>query len=311
MNGSAQLVHDALLYGTDEELVAAAVMATTRSNAAILRDAFGADAGAVRFIDRDDWYQRPAGTVAGWKGKLDEAIAGGHRRVRFVGEVRFGVGDQQQSWIRYESALNRVFSDAPAWILCPYDLRTLEPAVLDGALLTHPAVLAPVRQRSTAYQAPEQLLGTLPEPMPEVAGAPIVQLPIHENVSAVRHAVRTVAARDGWLPPERLADLLLALSEVVANSLRHGHGRRHLRLWLLEATVVCEVSDEGGGPTDPLTGYRPPRPGAEDGMGLWIAKQLCDALAWRTYTDGTVVRFTIGAGTSRTVPAGHVPVVIG
>jgi hypothetical protein len=41
---------------------------------------------------------------------------------------------------------------------------------------------------------------------------------------------------------------------------------------------VCEVSDHGGGLDDPLAGYVPPREGALDGAGLWVARQFASRL---------------------------------
>src|SRR3989337_563891 len=95
----APLTHDAMFYGSDEEFVSAlvpfvrtglehgdaVVAAITRSNIALLRDALGADAPTVAFIDRDEWYKRPAITVAGWQRLLAQATARGHRRQRLIG----------------------------------------------------------------------------------------------------------------------------------------------------------------------------------------------------------------------------------
>src|SRR5918993_2268117 len=104
MPRSATLIHDAMFYGSDEEFVTAlvpfarrgfehgdaVVAAVTRPNIALLREALGADASAVSFIDRDGWYQRPATTVAGWQRLLSDATDRGHRRMRLIGEVGFG-----------------------------------------------------------------------------------------------------------------------------------------------------------------------------------------------------------------------------
>ena len=139
---SPTLAHDAMFYGSDREFAAAltpfvrdglaggdaVVAAVTVANAGVLRDALGPDAAAVTFIDRDQWYQRPASTVAGWHGLVQDATSRGHRHVRLIGEVGFGVEERHPTWTRYESAVNRVFADAPAWIVCPYDSRAL-PAV--------------------------------------------------------------------------------------------------------------------------------------------------------------------------------------
>ena len=102
-----------------------------------------------------------------------------------------------------------------------------------------------------------------------------------------------VIAAGGWSGLDRGDDLILAMSEIVTNSIRYGRGRRELRVWTDRETVTCEVSDDGNGPADPLIGYRPPRPDTIGGRGMWIAQQLCDALAVTRSGGSTVVRFAV------------------
>ena len=308
MSGPPQLRHDALVYGSDEELVAtvvpfvrdglaqghAAVVAVTTPNIALLREACGPDSDAVTFISRDEWYRRPASTVAGWKSLLDRAVERGHAQVRIVGEVAFGDNDRHSSWTRYESALNGVFHSAPAWIVCPYDTRTLPTSVLDSARQTHPGVLtATRREHSSLYRTPEEFLSAVGEPLPPVEGEPAIRMKIGDSLAAIRTMVHAAATAGGWLTAERIGDLLLALNEVIANSLRHGRGERALSVWAPGSAVVCEVTDEGSGPADPLVGYRPPVDRADGGMGLWMARQVCDALAIDTVDGVTRVRLAI------------------
>lgn len=70
-----------------EQAVAAAV---TPTNIALLRDALGVDASEVTFLDRDDWYQRPATTVAGWHRLLVDAADRGCPQIRLIGESSSG-----------------------------------------------------------------------------------------------------------------------------------------------------------------------------------------------------------------------------
>jgi anti-sigma regulatory factor (Ser/Thr protein kinase) len=302
------VMHDALLYGSDNDLVAAAVpfvqdglasgdavvVAVTPSNVDLLHEAMGPDADAVRFIDRTEWYVRPAGTVAGWKAEVDGAVGRGHRLVRIIGEVNFGAGGRPASWTRYESVLNRVFADTPAWIVCPYDTRSLPDTILDSARHTHPTLITGAgRRASPGYVTPEQYLTAVPEPLPPLTGQPTVTLKIGESVAAVRHAVRAAATAGTWLARDRLTDLLAALSEVVTNSLLHGKGERMLSVWAHHGAVVCEVTDQGDGPVDPLAGYRPPSDHTNGGMGLWIARQVCDAVSIENVDGVTRVHLAI------------------
>jgi anti-sigma regulatory factor (Ser/Thr protein kinase) len=309
MLAGGQLIHDALFYAGDEGFVAgvapilrdgiarghACVVAATRHNNDLLRDDLGGAADTVAFIDRDDWYRRPARTVFGWKRLVDEAVGDGHPYVRIIGEVRFGDGDEHATWARYESALNLIFDAAPCWITCPYDVRTLAPTVVADAQRTHPTVVyAPdARELSGAYQSPEQFLTALPEPHPLVHGQPAVHILADRSLAEVRRVARRAVTEGGWLDGNQLEDFILALSEIVANSMRYGRGERAVYLWPTSTSLVCEVTDEGDGPTDPLAGYRPPEDSAQVGRGMWIAQQLTDAMSVDTSGGRTRVRFAI------------------
>ncbi|NUT33490.1 MAG: sensor histidine kinase [Hamadaea sp.] len=298
------LTHDALLYRGGAEFLAATVpflrdgldqhhacvVAVQRHNAEPLRAALGRRAADVTFLDRDAWYRRPAVTVQGWKRLLDEALEEGRTQVRIIGEVRFGPAERHASWTRYESALNAVFADAPAWIICPYDVDAMPAAVLRDARRTHPELLTPVRAPSADYQRPEDLLAAMPEPVRATAGPPTLDLRFGPSATHLRERVRAAARH---LPQASRDALIIVVGEVAANSLRHGRGPRRARLWLGPDGVVGEVTDHGSGPADPLTGYRPPAGATARGWGLWVAHQLCDALAIEHRDGLTRVRFAL------------------
>jgi anti-sigma regulatory factor (Ser/Thr protein kinase) len=100
-------------------------------------------------------------------------------------------------------------------------------------------------------------------------------------------------ATSPWFGSDRLDDLVLAVSEIAANSICHGRGHRELRVWIAEHAVVCEVVDEGPGLSDPLAGFRPPDEGSTRGRGLWMAHQLCDSLAVDRSDATTRIRLAI------------------
>ncbi|MFB9317941.1 anti-sigma factor RsbA family regulatory protein [Cryptosporangium minutisporangium] len=307
MTTSIHLSHEALFYGDDDELVAgvlpfvraglaqdqAVAAAVTMDNMTLLRGALGGDAAAVSFIDRDEWYQRPATTIAGWQRILAEANKRGHREVRLIGEVGFGTVDRHPTWTRYESALNSVFADAPASILCPYDTRALPAAVLADARRTHPVVSDPNRRDSDAYVAADRLLREVRESVPTAVGEPVLVMPVGASASPARRAVLGLLTGHDWADQHRLDDLRLVVSEIVCNSILHGGGHRELRVWISDQVVVCEVSDDGPGLPDPLIGYRPPVRTLTGGRGLWLARQLCDALSVETADGQTRVRFAV------------------
>ncbi len=304
-----RLTHDALFYADDTEFTAALgpfirdglahgdalICAVTRGNIEVLQAHLGGDADRLTFIDRDEWYRRPAATIAGWQRLLGEAMDAGHGYVRIVGEVAFGEADRHPTWTRYESALNELFAAAPAWIVCPYNTRTLAPQVLSDAMRTHAGVFDPVRRPSDDFQPTRELFAQITETLPEAMGALAVEVVIDDltGLPPARQAVTRAAAATG-AEPQRIEELQLVVSELVGNSLRHGAGKRRLCLWISEHSFTGEVTDEGDGFGDPLAGYQAPGTGTAGGWGLWLSQQLCDQLAIVRDNGITRVRFRIG-----------------
>jgi anti-sigma regulatory factor (Ser/Thr protein kinase) len=112
------------------------------------------------------------------------------------------------------------------------------------------------------------------------------------RLGEVRHQVRRRLAEAG-LPEQQAGDFLVAVSEAMANALRHGAGNGTLRLWR-NGLVVCEVSDDGTGfpdgpPDRPLHRPGPRQPG---GRGLWLAQQYSDELRVDSGPWGTNVRLS-------------------
>lgn len=108
------------------------------------------------------------------------------------------------------------------------------------------------------------------------------------DLAAVRRTVRTCASRAG-LSSERTDDLVLAASELAANSVDHGGGRGSLRTWHHAGAVVVEVSDRGH-IADPGAGSEAPTADSERGRGLWMARHLTDRFLLHTGSHGTTAR---------------------
>jgi anti-sigma regulatory factor (Ser/Thr protein kinase) len=96
-------------------------------------------------------------------------------------------------------------------------------------------------------------------------------------------------ARAAGLTEGRANDLVLAVSEVAANTLRHTQSAGTLTIWREAAELLCEVQDEGT-ITDPLAGQRRPGPDATGGHGLWLVYQVCDLVELRSDETGTTIR---------------------
>ncbi len=108
------------------------------------------------------------------------------------------------------------------------------------------------------------------------------------DLSQVR-ALVLQQARTAGLTEGRANDLVLAVSEVAANTLRHTKSSGTLTVWHDDNEIVCEIRD-GGTISDPLVGTRRPAPDALGGHGLWLVRQVCDLVELNSDANGTTVR---------------------
>jgi anti-sigma regulatory factor (Ser/Thr protein kinase) len=112
-----------------------------------------------------------------------------------------------------------------------------------------------------------------------------------------------VAAHAGALGADEdvTVQVLIIAGELAANAIRHGGGHGRLRLWAADGYLTCEVSDSGGGLTDPhAAGTREPSPAALGGRGLWIVRQIAARVTVDSGPHGT----TIAASVAVPVPGG-------
>jgi anti-sigma regulatory factor (Ser/Thr protein kinase) len=114
---------------------------------------------------------------------------------------------------------------------------------------------------------------------------------LHFGRSELAQARELVAqeADEANLSSGRTTDLVIAVNELVANSVRHGGGGGKLQVCREDDTLVVEVRDCGQ-IDEPLIGREPPAPLARAGRGLWMVNQLCDLVQIRTGPEGTDVR---------------------
>ncbi|MGH3341324.1 MAG: anti-sigma factor RsbA family regulatory protein [Carbonactinosporaceae bacterium] len=305
-----RLIHQALLYSSDEEYLAATagfardglrqgdpvLITTTPSNIVLLQGELGRDAAAAEFIDSSEWHQVPPWTLAAYHRYITRhAPASG--RVRVVGEPVWSGRNacEVREWTRFESVLNVALAASPAWIICLYDTRILPSGVTAGAVRTHPELLeASGRMPSPGYVDPAQLSAQwdrdeLPEPPADlVEEMAFTGRDLREvRVRVLEHARATA------VPEERAQGLALAANEVATNAVTHGGGRGVLRMWAQDDEAVCEISDDGGRMDHAFPGYLPPTLDSVDGFGLWMARQLCTLVQIRSVPSGTVVRMHV------------------
>ena len=108
------------------------------------------------------------------------------------------------------------------------------------------------------------------------------------DLAAIRAIVQRYAVKAG-LTEARAIDLVLAVSEVAANTVRHAKSPGNLQVWYDDSEIVCQIHDEGK-ITDPLAGRRPPSLDARGGHGLWIVNEVCDEVEISPDEGGTTIR---------------------
>jgi anti-sigma regulatory factor (Ser/Thr protein kinase) len=177
------------------------------------------------------------------------------------------------------------------WLACPYDTAALDPAVVDDARGTHPLVRtnghAEPSDRYRGVAAAELLAEPLPPPV-----GPTAEMAFGRTLVLLRRFVAEQVRHltDDRLDRRSLQDVVLAVEELGANSVRYGGGGGTVRIWREGETLLCEVSDQGH-ITDPLVGRRRPDERQLGGRGLWLVHQLCDLVQVRSSpATGTITR---------------------
>jgi anti-sigma regulatory factor (Ser/Thr protein kinase) len=306
--------HDALLYDSPAELVEGAVpflldglaagdatvVATSADTADVLLDALDGDP-RVHVLERADVYRaRTPTAITTFRALAEQRVAEGVARVRVVGEVDFGPTERDWlEWQRYESVINDALAGWPLWGLCVFDTQRLPDPLLDSALRTHSHTVGTNgRAPNPTFTEPADYLRSLRVPAEPLEESP-PRLWAHDvaDFIGLRHAV---AAELGTVdaPPDLIEDFLLAVDEMTSNALRHGGPPVSLRLWTADDRIVCSIRDRGPGFDDPFAGYGPAHGDdlSRGGMGLWLARQLCDHVDIASDDDGVAVRLTVRLG---------------
>lgn len=268
------------------------LVAVSPSRIKLLSEALGPAADQVRFIDMTRLGGNPARIIPMWR---DVVQRSGGASIRGIGEPVWAGRRPAElaEALLHEALLNLAFVDGPDLLLrCPYDATALGEAIVRDAHLRHPTVLeGGVRVCGVGYhgagEAATEFAGTLPEPAAECI-VEIVEFADMAAIRMLRVALGEQAQRLG-IQSDRAADLMIAMHEIAANSLRHGGGRGTLRLWADAVTVVCEIIDHGH-IDQPLVGRIRPTTDQLSGRGVWLANQLCDLMQIRSSACGTTVR---------------------
>ncbi len=292
--------HGALIYADADDFLAGtvpflrealeagdpALVAVSAANTALLEGELGDDAAPIRFAAMEELGRNPARIIPFWREFLDE---NGGRPVRGIGEPVWPGRELAEidECERHESLLNVAFSPPPAWsLLCPYDGRALGDEVLEKVAGSHGSVChGGVHQRSGEYVAGRDCFAGELSGRPD--GAETFEFD-RDKLAGVRRRVERAAERAGLAAPDT-ADIVIAASELAANSVAHGGGSGTLRSWHKDGRLLVEFEDRGS-IEEPLAGRLRPQPTQEGGRGLWLANQLCDLVQIRSRPGRTTVR---------------------
>lgn len=297
--------HSALLYRDAAEFLAGVVpfllggLAEGASVGAALpgphldlvRSGLGDRADEVRLFDMADVGRNPGRILA----EVMHEVVGSRPEApsRIVDEPVWPgrTGLEYPACVQHEVLVNLAFTGRPVTVLCPYN-ALLPASVLADAAATHPCLVQDgVARPSTAY-APATAMSRTVGPLPEPPLAAVFAFD-GPRLAAARRFVRTEAVAAG-LEGDRVFDLVLALGELAANSIRHGGGRGTVRVWTETAEdggdlLVAEVADAGR-LDDPLAGRRPATPHQLNGRGLLMVHHLADLVRTSTGPGGTTTR---------------------
>ncbi|MFF3444269.1 anti-sigma factor RsbA family regulatory protein [Streptosporangium sp. NPDC002721] len=305
VDAASELIHQALIYDTDRAFLSATtafcldglarddrvLAVTTEANIELLRAGLGGVADRVEFVDAREWYDAPGRTLAAYDAYVN-THSPAHRRIRVIGEPVWHGRDERQEaeWTRYEAMLNVAFAGSPAWIVCPYDTRTLPGRVVADARRTHPDLLVGGDSRaSPEYGDPAAFTHSADRrPLPPPPAGTAATVRFDADLSLMRRWVSAWAVTAG-LPDGQIDKLLLAVNEVATNAVEHGGGHGEIRLWTDGPAVGCDVTDPGHMDT-PFPGYLPPDPTGPRGHGMWVVRQVCDLVEIRAGRPGTQVR---------------------
>ena len=293
-------LHRALLYRGATEFRAAidryvrgglaraepVLIATPPGKVSWLRRDLNGGVPGLGFTDMTELGRNPARIIPAIRAFMDRNPG---RRIRYLSEPVWPDRSDAElrEAVRCEALVNTAFSGTPATMVCLYDRAGLTSTVLDDAGSTHPALLCHgEEQASSGYLGPDGLPPGCDRPL---AGPPASaeRLSYQRDLRPVRTLVAR-CARSARLPARRITDLVLAASEVAANTLRHTKAGGTVHLWHDEDEILCLIQDSGI-IADRLAGYRVPADDLPGGKGLWLVNQVCDLVELRSSTDGTAI----------------------
>jgi anti-sigma regulatory factor (Ser/Thr protein kinase) len=306
------LVHGVLFYDFEEEFLATVVpfvrtglefdegvlLACPPRTQAMLSRELGDDR-RIAYLAYDKVYTTPGAAIATYRELLDGCLAAGLEHVRVVGDtVAHSDRETRAEWGRYEAVVNDALQSYPVSALCTYDTHAVPDDALGYGRLTHPVIVSGGHTVTNAdYVSPADYLRRTTRVAPDPLESTEPDLAVEDitSLEAVRGRLKT-ALTGPTHAVEPAADFVLAVNEVTTNAVRHGHPPYRVRVWLRPDRFLATVTDHGHGVDDPFAGYEwPGRPHGTPtaGMGLWLARRLCDRVDMFRGPAGFTVRLLI------------------
>ena len=310
MTAATTFHHEAMFYAGDDEFVERSrsfveegidhgepVLVMVRARKLeLLRHALGDRASEVELVDMEGIGRNPARIIPAWGRFVADHAEHAGSGMRGIGEPIWAErdGSELAECQLHESLINLAFAAADSFqLICPYDTEALPGDVIAEARRSHPVVsYSGRRQPCGEYCGIDKVAQRFEEPLPEPPGT-FEELSV--NVTGLRDARRLVRRRaEGAGLNGRADDFVLAVNEILSNSLHHAHEEGLLRVWDEPDGLVCEVRD-GGHIVQPLIGREEPALGQVGGHGIWLVNLVCDLVQVRSSPDGSTVRMKMSS----------------
>jgi anti-sigma regulatory factor (Ser/Thr protein kinase) len=295
--------HEAFFYADDEEYLAGTVpfvqegldegepvlVAVPQRSMDLLASHFGTGHPGLQLVSMEAMGRNPAWIIPAWADFAGAHAAAG-RPARGIGEPIWASRSPEElvECERHEALINLAFAGTDGFrLLCPYDTTSLPDPIVETAHRNHPHVTRPGATTLCA-RYDRDIPGYLSSPLsPVPADAEVVDFDV-SHLAPIRARTSARAAAAG-LPPAKVEDMVVAVSEAITNTARHGGGSGRLAIWRAGDRFICEVQDRGV-VSDPLAGRVRPRVDQIGGRGLWLMHQLCDLVQMRVLADLQAIR---------------------
>ncbi len=283
---------------TGGDLVWAAVDDTTRD---AIEQRMGAAASGFVFGEPGQPYSYSGQTTAARRAdRLRDVIGDGRAALILSDASTVGGLDPGSSapdfWNVVDASCNLALSGLPVTLICLCDAERTSEDTERFLYWNHPQLLIDATTSvNPRYRSPAEVLASTPVPPAPALGPPSQEQPFAS--SAALRSIRALTRRHGLeagLDPARIDGIVVAVCELVSNSIEHGAGHGTVSWWISPGRLVAQIDDEGH-MTSITPGLRRPDTRSVRGRGVWLARQLSDILHLWTSVDGTHARLEIAA----------------